>query len=289
MVLSIILCRFFVVSILRYWLCSSFCSEFYCRPFRDRERDREKAHANIPATIWFIYKIKSLFLFFQCPYIYWLRSCWKFVFSIFFSVKMTLLVLRPSFLFSIYSVFCSVDIDLKNRGSNGIGHWFDWDSMSKNLIRSFDKRKSRERDRKKDQDRLLRVIHVCVSLCFQVVGIRRSREASNDKLNETWHVYNFSFYEAKQRTHEKKYSNTTKRKERHQNQTIISLKCNISFSRLSLCFVSLRSVASVHNIHQAIIFLSLSFLHYRPFLSRSFDVFCPINATNCNSFQARRV
>lgn len=88
-----------------------------------------------------------------------------------------------------------------------IGHWFDWDSMSKIWFDLFDKHSTqctqhqhqhqhqhtRCQGEERDQDRLLRVVHVCV----QVVGIRRSRETPNDKLNETWHVYNFSFYEAK--------------------------------------------------------------------------------------------
>lgn len=140
--------------------------------------------------------------------------------------------------------------------------WFDWVSMSKIWFDLWQKATNRHtqcchewawlKPNQTDQDRLLRVIHV------QVVGIRRS--SPNDKLNETWHVYNFSFYELGKRM---------KPKQQQQPSSVWNvISLFLVFHSSTLICASLEQLLLLLLHHHLFIRLPL----YLSFLSRTHDL-----------------
>lgn len=105
---------FFVVSILRYWLCSSFCLGFYCNHFEKRR------HMQIYLRRFGLF-INKEFVFLLCPYIL-VVHVGNLSFRFFFLSISRWLFLFCDHHFSFspdlfrYLLFCY--IDLKNRGSS---------------------------------------------------------------------------------------------------------------------------------------------------------------------------
>lgn len=247
-VLSIILSYFFSSLFHSMMLVALFVLVFIVTIWKQRV----KAHANIPARLWFIYKIKSLL---SCFYFFFHSFFFSFIhvrFHVgnlsFDSFSLDILLSRDMFRDQILVSLCTLfhlpllvlsfvsinDLIYTLRESVIDLIEFRCQNQIRSLTNSITNAPCCPRKSWTDRDGLLRIIHV------QVLGIRRS--SPNDKLNETWHVYNFSFYEAKKRTKKKRI-------------TTPSSVWNV----ISLFFVFHYILHDCSCITQAIIFFSRSF------------------------------
>lgn len=120
-----------------------------------------------------------------------------------------------------------------------IGHWFDWVSMSKSDFDHWQRKRgsgNAAEGRAKHREREKEMNKTFIACCTRASGRHPQKQPENDKLNETWHVNNFSFDDeanARDRAHTTKPSSVW-------NVISLSFSFSFSFGHLSLIYTHSR-------------------------------------------------